>query len=119
MVDDQKIAKTTHPFCKNHPATGHCLDLTTDGGADEQTAPGATFFCRLPKTCPDVLATAPVAEMITLLFPVEMTPEVSVSEPFTVAFTLPLRVSPVELFSVRLLKMVAFEPARFWLKSLC
>ena len=39
MVNNDQIAKTTQPFCKNDTASRHCLDLAAFLGADKQAFP--------------------------------------------------------------------------------
>ena len=72
-------------------------------------APVATFFCRLPTTCPLVRDTVPVDGMTTFLPVLTVTlPDVSVSVEPTDAST--LSEMPLALLTVRLLNVVAFEP---------
>ena len=63
-------------------------------------------FFKFPTICPLVRDTVPAAAIITVSDPVVMLPEVSVKVLFIVGSTV-LNVTPVELFKVRLLKLVA------------
>ena len=76
--------------------------------------PVAMLFNKFPKTCPELLDMLPEAGMIIVLLPVVITPEVKLRTPFTVAFTLPPKVSPLLLLSVTSLNMVAVLPRMFW-----
>ena len=67
-----------------------------------------TGFCRLPMTKPDVRLTVPLA--MSVLVPVVTAPEVRVSVEPTVAFTLPLSVTPAALLIVSRLNVVAVLP---------
>ena len=67
----------------------------------------------MPTTCPLVCDIAPTAlfEIISVLAPVDIFPDVRLRVPATVSFTLvPPSVTPAELFIVRLLNVVAAVP---------
>src|SRR5438067_1131829 len=75
--------------------------------------PVATGFWRLPTTWELVPAPLTVPLAISVFDPVVMLPLVSVSAVATVVLVDPLRVTPLELLTIRVLKVVAAEPAMF------
>ena len=53
MIDDQEIAKSTHPFRKNHLASRNGLHLAPRSGLDEKSAPGAAALALRSETSGD------------------------------------------------------------------
>lgn len=75
-------------------------------------APIATFFRKLPSTCPLVLDTLPAVPMITLLEPVMIFPVVKVNTPLTVILfgMVRLVLAMVRLLKVSVLPVITCAP---------